>query len=249
MNLADILKAVNHRSYPPPQTPWLMTQSWDELLFAHWRVPVLQMASLLPKEFEVDTFDNSAWVGVVPFVMRKVRFARTPCLPYVSEFLELNVRTYVRYKGEPGVYFFSLDASSALAVDGARISYSLPYFNARMRKRQLDEWSLYESLREDKRGADCQLKVLYRPLSQKIDATKDPHGLPYFLTERYRLFTKKGDDVYKAEVHHPPWPLELAEANFQSNTMLSPLGISTSEEPVLYYSHQLLTLEWAPELC
>ncbi len=249
MNLAQILKLVSHRSYPPPETPWLMTQSWDELLFAHWRVPTDQMASLIPKEFEVDIYDNSAWVGVVPFVMRKVRFAKTPLMPYLSEFLELNVRTYVRYKGEPGVYFFSLDASNPLAVDGARISYSLPYYNARMRKRQIDDWSLYESRRDDKRGEDCQLKVLYRPTPDVIDATKDPDGLPYFLTERYRLFTKKGDDIYKAEVHHPPWPLQLAEAQFTVNTMLSPLGINTQDEPVLYYSHQLLTLEWAPRLC
>ncbi|MCW5822742.1 MAG: DUF2071 domain-containing protein [Cyanobacteria bacterium TGS_CYA1] len=249
MNLADILKSTGHRSYPPPSTPWLMTQSWDELLFAHWRVPKEQIALLIPKEFEVDTYDQSAWIGVVPFMMRKVRFARTPFLPYISEFLELNVRTYVRYKGEPGVYFFSLDASNPLAVDGARISYSLPYFNARMRKRMVDGWSLYESKREDKRGADCQLKVLYRPLATTLSAVENPDGLPYFLTERYRLFTKKHDQVYKAEVHHAPWPLQLAEAQFRVNTMLEPLGLNPKEEPILYYSHQLLTLEWAPYMC
>lgn len=249
MNLADILKSTAHRSYPPPSTPWIMTQCWDELLFAHWRVSKHHMASLIPQEFEVDTYDQSAWIGIVPFVMRKVRFAKTPYLPYISEFLELNVRTYIKYKGTPGVYFFSLDASNPLAVDGARITYSLPYFNARMRKRQLDGWFFYESLRDDKRGADCQLKVLYRPIGQNFDATKDPHGLPYFLTERYRLFTKKGDDVYKAEVHHAPWPLQPAEAQFKANTMLEPLGIKSAEEPILYYSHQLLTLEWAPGLC
>lgn len=243
MNLDDLLNQTEHRKYPPPAHSWLMTQGWDELLFAHWSVGPEQIQALLPPGLVVDTFDDKAWVGVVPFVMRRVRFARTP---FVSEFLELNVRTYVTHKGESGVYFFSLDASNRLAVEGARISYKLPYFNAVMKKTQSDEWTNYESTRVDSRGKSCRLKVSYRPLEDRIDATKVPDGLAYFLTERYRLFTHNNSHILKAEVHHLPWPLQKAEAKFEVNTMLEPVGIELKGEPVLYYSKELSTLEWAP---
>ncbi len=246
MNLDELLKQTSHRKYLPPTGNWFMRQNWDELLFAHWKMSPEKVKSLLPPELEVDLFDGYAWVGVVPFVMRRVRFALTPELPYISEFLELNVRTYVRYKGEPGVFFFSLDASNALAVEGARLSYALPYFNVQMNKQNIGDWHHYSSKRIDSRGKSCALKVQYRPLDEKFSAVDEPAGLAYFLTERYRLFTYKNGHVQKAEVHHMPWPLQNAEAQFEINTMLEPIGLEPEGDPVLFYSHTLSTLEWAP---
>src|SRR6476661_4936616 len=109
----------------PAGTP-LNYQTWENLLFMHWPVPISAVRPLIPEPLEIDTFDGNAWVAVVPFAMRNVRPAFFPPLPWLSNFYELNVRTYVHINGEPGVWFFSLDTDSALTVWGARKFYHLP---------------------------------------------------------------------------------------------------------------------------
>src|SRR5690606_38103898 len=121
-----------HRLYPPLSSPWLGSMIWDDLLFEHWRVPRELLRPLVPSALEIDTFDGSAWIGVVPFLMRGVRLRGTPPLPWVSRFPELNVRTYVTFGGRPGVWFFSLDAAQPLAVWAARRSFHLDYRHAAM---------------------------------------------------------------------------------------------------------------------
>ena len=129
---ADIVNRTAHRPWPLPQSPWVMTQSWHNLLFAHWPVDEGLLRSKIPPGFPLDTWDGQAWLGVVPFRMTNVAPRFVPALPMVSEFAELNVRTYVTIGGRPGVYFFSLDAASALAVAAARSLLHLPYFAAQM---------------------------------------------------------------------------------------------------------------------
>src|SRR6478736_184531 len=114
-----ILRQTAHRPWSLPDGPWTMTQTWHDLLFAHWRIRLDVMRPLVPRELEIDTFDGSAWIGVVPFRMSAVRMRGLPPVPGASAFPELNVRTYVRYGGRAGVWFFSLDAESALAVFAA----------------------------------------------------------------------------------------------------------------------------------
>src|SRR5690349_6710130 len=126
------LRKLDHRPWPVPSRPWIMAQNWHELLFAHWRVPVEAVRPLVPQGLEIDLFAGDAWLSVVPFRMSGVRLRGTPALPWLSSFPELNVRTYVCAEGRPGVWFFSLDAASRLAVGVARAWFHLPYFNARM---------------------------------------------------------------------------------------------------------------------
>src|SRR5262245_20685303 len=111
---------ASHRPWPLPQRPWAMGMHWHDLLFAHWPVKVESLRPLVPSELAIDTFDGQAWLGVVPFRMTAVRPRICPSLPGLSAFLELNVRTYVTAEGKPGVWFFSLDAASRLAVRAAR---------------------------------------------------------------------------------------------------------------------------------
>ena len=113
------------RTWPAPGSPWVMKQTWSSLLFAHWRVPGDYMRDLVPEQLEIDTFDGSAWIAVVPFLMTGIRFRYLPPIPPTHQTLELNVRTYVRYGGRPGVYFFSLDAERRLIVEAARRFFSL----------------------------------------------------------------------------------------------------------------------------
>src|SRR5262249_55787207 len=126
-----------------------MHQNWGTLLFMHWPVDPDALNSLLPSSLSLDTFDGTAWLGVVPFWMWGIRASFLPRIPGTSAFPELNVRTYVHYKGVPGVWFFSLDAANSLAVWGARRFYYLPYFNARMQLRRNGQTVSYSSRRSD----------------------------------------------------------------------------------------------------
>src|SRR5215213_3033801 len=142
-----ILDETAHRPWPMPDSPWLMTQTWNDLLFAHWPVDAALLRSLVPAPLELDLFEGQAWVAVVPFHMTNVAPRGVPALPWVSAFPELNVRTYVRRNGRGGVYFFSLDATNPLAVGVARTLVHLPYFTAAMTVGHTDEWVSYRSSR------------------------------------------------------------------------------------------------------
>lgn len=224
-----------------------MTQSWDELLFMHWCVEPSVMRSLVPSAIELDLFEGRAWIGVVPFKMNHVRPRFSFSVPIMSFFLELNVRTYVTVNGVPGVYFFSLDCSNPVAVESARAWFHLPYYFAEMKSFNHDGWAKYKSVRSDRRGDIAQLDVKYRPVGDPYRATGGT--LEHFLTERYCLYTTRGDEVIRGHVHHEPWNLQSVEAEIQVNTMLLPLGIDAAshQEPILHYSKEMLTVEWAPE--
>ncbi len=122
-----MMSATQPRPYPPPRRPWVMKQAWHDLLFAHWPFEASAVRPLLPASLPLDTFEGRAWIGVVPFRVGGLRVRALPALPFVSAFPELNVRTYVTLDGQPGVFFFSLDAGSRLAVEAARLAYHLPY--------------------------------------------------------------------------------------------------------------------------
>jgi len=122
----SFLTDTAHRPWPLPERPWIMTQTWHDLLFAHWPVDKERLRAKLPPGIALDLFDGQAWLGVVPFRMSNVAPRGLPALPWVSAFPELNVRTYVTRDGKPGVYFFSLDAANPLAVQTARTLFHLP---------------------------------------------------------------------------------------------------------------------------
>jgi uncharacterized protein YqjF (DUF2071 family) len=220
-----------------------MAQSWQDLLFAHWRVPTDQLRRVLPAELPVDTFDGTGWIGVVPFVLRGLRLPLTLPAPWLSAFPELNVRTYVTVGGRPGIYFLSLDAASSLAVFGARRTYRLPYFQAAMSVERRGGEVVYSSQRKSPDGEPAGFRARYRPRGPSF--TAEASSLEYFLTERYRLYTLDGHHrVHLADVHHPPWPLQAAEAELERNTMARPLGIDLSGEPLLHFAERQDALIW-----
>src|SRR5256714_12077646 len=182
-----ILNTGDHRPYPLPVGPWMMTQVWHELLFAHWPIAADVMRSLVPAALPLDTFDGQAWLGVVPFHVSYARPRGVPSIPVVSRFTEMNVRTYVTVRGIPGVYFFSLDASNPIDVAVARKVFHLPYFNAVMRSLTVDGGIHYRSRRTHRGAPPAEFEALYRPIGP--DAPGVRGTLEYWLTERYRLLT------------------------------------------------------------
>lgn len=220
----DILKATAHRPWPMPSAPWVMTQTWHDLLFAHWPVDAAALREKIPAGFEVDEFEGQAWVGVIPFHMSHVAPRGVPPLPWISAFPELNVRTYVRVDGVPGVYFFSLDAANPLAVRVARAIVHLPYHSAAMTVSEQDGWIRYDSRRTSSSGPPAEFLGRYRPIGKVQAPMKGT--LEHFLTERYCLFTvDSGFHACRLDIHHPPWPLQEAEAQIDVNTMAEAASI------------------------
>jgi len=241
------LKFVEHRPWALPAGPWIMAQNWEDLLFAHWRMPVERMGELLPRGLVIDTFEGRAWIGVVPFRMSGVRLRRMPALPGLSAFPELNVRTYVSAGGKPGVCFFSLDAANRMAVEIARAWFHLPYFFAWMKVGRNGKQISYSSRRNDQRGSGEQLEAQYEPLGERFHAK--PGTLEYFLTERYCLYAQRKDgSLLRGEIHHAPWELQSARAEFVQNTLTKGLQVTPEGEPLLHFSKRQEVVVWAPEV-
>jgi uncharacterized protein len=240
INLDRILQIVDHRPWPLPSGPWTMKQIWHNLLFAHWPVPHDQLRPLVPKELPLDVFDGACWVGVVPFHMSGARLRGMPPIPWLSQFPELNLRTYVMLENKPGVFFFSLDAASLLAVVGARALYHLPYVHARMRVGIEQEVVHYSSQRAH---SSAQLVAEYSPTGTVHHTS--PGSLEYFFTERYCLYTVYRSAVYCCEIHHAPWPLQDATAEFHVNTMAASHGIALpGTKPLLHFARRQEVLIW-----
>lgn len=222
-----------------------MAQSWHDLLFAHWPVDAAVMQALLPSQLQIDTFEQQAWLAVVPFRMTGVRLRGTPATPWLSAFPELNVRTYVTLGGKPGVWFFSLDAGNSLAVAIARAWFHLPYFRARMSCSEREGWIHYQSERTHHGAPAGLLECRYRPISEVLRSQRGT--LEHFLTERYCLYTIDGRGrLIRGEIHHPSWPLQRAEAEFACNSMTASLGIALTSQPLLHFSRGQDVLVWPP---
>lgn len=227
-----------------PASPWIMTQTWHDLLFAHWQVDAAALRERLPAGFELDLFDGHAWLAVVPFRMTNVAPRGIPSLPWMSSFPELNVRTYVRVRGVPGVYFFSLDAANPIAVWIARTFVHLPYYSASMQLEPRHGWIDYKSRRTSSRGKPAELVASYRPTE---DVREPVEGtIEYFLTERYCLFTVDGAArTRRLDIHHPPWRLQAAEAEVSVNTMAVAAGIGLPRAaPLLHFSRRQDVVTW-----
>ncbi len=234
------------RPWLQPQGPWVMAQSWHDLLFAHWPVDTAALRAKIPLQLEIDTFLGQAWMAVVPFRMSGVRLRWTPSLPWLSKFPELNVRTYVVADGKPGVWFFSLDAGNYLAVTIARAWFHLPYFRARMSCEERDGWIHYKSTRTHGGGPDAVLEGRYRAIGEAFESKLG--SLEHFLTERYCLYAcdSKGR-ILRGEIHHPPWRLQMAEAEFTRNTMSEAAGVSLPVEmPLLHFAGRQDVVVWVP---
>jgi uncharacterized protein YqjF (DUF2071 family) len=242
----SILFATQHRPWPVPMTPWVMTQRWNDLLFLHYEVAPERLRELLPPALTLDTCQQRAWLSITSFWIDHIRPPGVPSLPWVSRFCELNVRTYVSYEGKPGVYFFSLDASHLSAVWGARVFYRLPYWHAAMKVKGRGEPTIQYHSKRSHGPKPAELKISYGLDGPGFHAR--PGSLEHFLCERYCLYAATPKRLYRAEIHHLPWTLHPARAQIEVNSMAQTLGFELPEKPALVqFSRTLQVLVWAPE--
>lgn len=225
-----------------------MAQRWNNLLFAHWPVKIEVLRPLVPKSLTIDLHAGTAWLSITPFYLSHLRPRGIPAFPVVSEFPELNVRTYVTLHGKGGVYFFSLDAGSTLAVEAARALFHLPYFRADMEVTSASDGAIsYSSTRNHPGAPPANLIARYRPAGDVRRA--DEGSLDHWLTERYCLYAiDSAQNVHRCDIHHRPWPLQPAELEIERNTMAAAAGISLPQEnPRLSFTRQLDVVIWAPK--
>jgi len=288
------LSQTAHRPWPLPRGPWRWRQSWRDLLFAHWPVPVEAVRPLIPAGLDVDTFDGTTWLGIVPFRMAGVMLRPLPDLPWISAFPELNVRVYVTRDGKPGVWFLSLDATRLPAVVAARLLFHLPYHWARIDITPEGDGFAYRSVRRglvprplggvrggpaaqgtqdplpnplprgegtsmrgeqdplpnplpEGEGTSAILVARYWPTSAVYAAA--PGTLEHWLTERYCLYAAAPDGTLtRTEVHHHPWPLQRAAAEFDANTVSAAGGLPVAGPPAtLHFARRIDVVIWSPE--
>ena len=233
---------TGHRPWPLPDRPWIMYQRWERLLFAHWPVHAAELRAHVPPPLVIDLHDGVAWLSITAFAVEGLHARGLPPVPGTSSFPEFNVRTYVRYGDRPGVWFFSLDAGSLLAVGGARVAYALPYHHARMSIEPQGDWLRYVCDRDER----ARFEGRYRSLGDEYVAVRG--SLDEFLVERYALYAARTPHrLERTDIQHPPWRLRRAEAEITRNTMVSAAGIELpARAPLLHYSERQDVVVWAP---
>lgn len=238
---------ASHRPWPMPEGRWAMAMNWHDLLFMHWPVRVDCLRPLIPSQLEIDTFDDEAWLGIVPFRMTGVRPRYTPTLPWLSAFPELNVRTYVKTNGKPGVWFFSLDAANPVAVRIARSAFHLPYFDARMSCINKVDEIFYESRRTHRSAPHADFRGRYQPTGNVFQAGVGSHE--EWLTERYCLYAaNRRGRIFRGDIQHTRWPLQHAEVLIETNTMAEQLGFKLPQtKPLLHFAKRLDVVAWMPQ--
>ena len=220
----DVAQRLAART-PPAMAP-VMYQRWSDLLFLHWEYPAISIQALLPEGLFVDTYAGKAYLGVVPFFMKKIRPRFLPAVPGLSDFMELNLRTYVHDRnGVPGVWFFSLDANQWLAVKIARQFFHLPYEHARMQSHHSADGRIcFDSLRS---GTPCVFEYA-AGVELPLPA---PDSLEFFLVERYRLYSSAPDGLRRGAVFHEPYPLCRADVTLWDENLLLLEGFAPTKRP------------------
>lgn len=244
---ARTLRDIDHRPWPLPDGPWIMGQTWERLLFAHWRIDVARLRRFVPPQIPIDTFDGSAWIAVTPFVVGGLRLRFLPPLPGTARFPEINVRTYATIEDRPGIYFFSLDVPNVLAIAAARRAYRLPYFRSQIDVGHADAWVRYRSRRVDPAGTPVQCAMEYQATGPSRAALAG--SFEYWAAERYCLYTLDSRmRVLRGEIHHPPWNLQPAQATISSNSMGRQIGSDLHEQPILHFARRQHVVFWPNQL-
>jgi len=253
----SLLYSVEHRPWLPPDSHWLVSQSWDNILLAHFALAPATLRPFVPDGFTLDLYDGVAWLTVSPFCATHVRPSGIPPLPGFSFFSQLNLRTYVTLEGKSGIFYLSVDVASLSAVWFARIFFRMQYWHAAIRFSRNnsgvdDSVARTMSFRASRlRGpAACkgpaEFEVMYRPEGDPEPVHRAT--LEEFLTERYCIYSWNRGKYYRTEVHHQPWSLQPASVELQANTLAEPFGFALPARPDLcYFSPSVKMLVWAPE--
>ena len=214
------VRLVSHVVCPNPVKRPVMKQQWRDLAYIHWEYEPEEVQALLPAGIEVDTFDGKAWVGLIPFSMRNISFPLIPPVPYFGSFPEVNVRTYVKRNGVPGVWFFSLDVNRLIPAFFARATYFIPYCWGKASHKKTEAKLLTSVARRwpSKSSSHIELSI-----GERIES---PSELAYFLSARWGLFSQGfGGRLRYAPVDHEQWELYSASIDLLDDKLVTAAGL------------------------
>ena len=228
-----ILSLKSHRDYDYPQQSWMYYQEWNRVLFLHYQVPVELLHDLIPKELTIDSFEGTAYISIVPFTMENIRPRFLPSLDFVSNFGEINVRTYVVKDGRRGVYFLNIEAEKYLSAFLSKKLSGLPYEKSNIKI----TGSKYISQNINK---GFFLDTEYT-IGEKI---QNKTALDLWLTERYCLYVDNKDSLFRYEIHHEEWDLNTVQLKkLDLNYEIGKLKVTESTD-LVHYSKGVKVLAW-----
>ncbi|WAH35277.1 YqjF family protein [Alicyclobacillus dauci] len=231
----------SHRQFPIPNRPWVMKQSWMNLGFIHWPVPIHHIESMIPAELTLDTFEGQAWISLVPLRIVHMHARFVPAFGFHG-FPEVNLRTYVVRDGRPGVFFFRLDAEHRLVAALGRRFLHVPYHDTSIHVDRQDEWIHYRLHPSGLSLSSSQLEFTIRPVSDVFESSK--HSIDSWLTDRYCFYTTFRGRVYRGDIHHGPWALQTAEVAFHISSALVDYGFGSSQPVLAHFSRQQEVQVW-----
>jgi uncharacterized protein len=258
----SLLYSVEHRPWLPPDAPWLLSQSWNDVLFAHFAVDPPALRRLVPDALTLEIYDGAAWLTISPFCTSHVRPSGVPALPMLSFFPQVMVRTCVSMEDKPGddkpgLFYFSVDAANLSAVWFARVFFRMPYWHSAIQvsgatiqaRNSAENTIRFRSRRLHGPAAlhgPAGFDVAYSPEGEAERARRG--SLDEFLTERYCAYSWNRRKLYRTEVHHQPWPLQRIGVEIRANSLADPLGLALPVKPDLcHFSRCNKLLTWAPE--
>lgn len=203
LSINEILKETSHRTWQNPKEPYSFYQEWNRALFFHWQVDNDILRNLIPQNLELDLFNGNAYVSLVAFTMEKIRPRLLPAFAPISNFEEINLRTYVVKNNKPGVYFLNIEASKIISVAFSKLLSVLPYEHADMYRNNKD---YFQSVFKKKNFSFTAKYVIGPEIMSKTD-------FDCFLTERYCLYVDAKDNLYRYDIHHIPWSLNELTLN------------------------------------
>jgi uncharacterized protein YqjF (DUF2071 family) len=236
------------RPIPVPQRTWASYQSWDNLLMCHWPIDPALLRPQVPAELELDLFDQQAWIGLIPMLMGEIRLRDLGGIPGEAQFPELNFRTYVRYGGRAGVYFFDVYAHALLADIGARLFFHTPYLPAEVQFDQTDDGGFhFKSHRELSFPPHAKFEATYRPKGDPFQCK--PGSIQEFHAERYSAFARTFTGaIVRGDLIHDPWEIQEVDAEIQENTVLAGAGFDLPlMAPNVHYAKGVQTVLWTFE--
>jgi uncharacterized protein len=231
--IAAILSQTQHRPFPVQAKPWKYYQEWHDVIFAHWKLPVPVLQPLIPVGLELDLYEGDAWVSLVAFSIVGLRPRYFPSLSLLSDFHEINLRTYVTRNGKPGIYFFSLEAEKLGSSLMSKLISGLPYMKSSISRKA----NLYESENE-KMG--FRLSISYRPQGK----VREKSPLERWLLERYCLFHHLSGRMYGIDIHHMEWPMQDLEIEKQDIQYRLAGNTGLGEPDLFHYAEGVQVLTW-----
>lgn len=236
MTISEILSVTEHRPWKIPTEKWRFYQEWNRAIFLHWQVELEELRKFVPDELEIDLFEGKPWVSVVAFTMEKIRPRNLPSFPPISDFHEINIRTYIKSNNKTGVYFLSIEGGTNISCKVAKGMSELPYRYSKIKRKQ-NQYQSYNSEYKD------ELDIEFVVGKEVIEKS----SLDLWLTERYALFQDTEKSINEFEIHHLEWPineieLKKAVVNYQRFDMLL-----KSEPHKVQYSTGVKVLAWGKQ--